>query len=153
MFEDSLNREDDQHTKRLIDRFEQMISDNDCIYFDSEDLEIIIDYYFYDDNKSYVFKALELSEKLFPFSVELKIKKAQVLISLEDVENAIFILNEIEPLAKNNDDFSFVLSVAYSKINNHKKAIKILEKLHEKDPNNDEVISNLANEYQHLTNK
>jgi hypothetical protein len=63
MCEESLNREDDQHTKRLIDRFEQMICLNEYVYFDSDDLEIVIDYYFFQDNKTYVFKALELSEK------------------------------------------------------------------------------------------
>ena len=35
MFEESLNREDDQHTKRLIKRFEQMISQDNFVYFDS----------------------------------------------------------------------------------------------------------------------
>ncbi len=150
MFEESLNREDDQHTKRLIDRFEQMICLNEYVYFDSDDLEIVIDYYFFQDNKTYVFKALELSEKLFPFSVELKIKKAQVLISLEKVDEALIILNDIEPLAKNNEDFLFVYAVAFSKKSNHKKAIEILELIHYNDPNNDEVISNLANEYQHI---
>ena len=153
MFEESLNREDDQHTKRLIRRFEQMISQNEHVYFDSDDLEIIIDHYFYEDHKTNVFKALELSEKLFPFSVELKIKKAQVLISHEEVDTAIELLNGIEPLVKNNDDFAFVLSVAHSKSKNHKKAIEILENLHEKDPENDEVISNLANEYQYVNLK
>ena len=59
-------------------------------------------------------------------------------------------LNGIEPLAKNNDDFAFVLAVAHSKSKNHRKAIVIFENLHEKDPENDEVISNLANEYQYI---
>ena len=152
MFEESLNREDDQHTKRLIKRFEQMISQDNFVYFDSEDLEIIIDHYFYEDHKAKVFKALELSDKLFPFSLELRIKKAQVLISLEDVESAIELLNDIEPLAENNDDFAFVLSVAHSKSKNHEKSIEILENLHSKDPDNDEVISSLANEYQCVNN-
>ena len=148
MYREELNREESNHHLNLIKRFEDMVVQNKSIYFDSDDLEIILDHYHLNNQNEYIQIALNLSEKLFPFSTSLRLKKAQILISMDKLEEAKIILEKIKPLSLNNEDFDFTMSVVYSRQSKHKEAITILEKLFFKDPSNLEVISSLANEYQ-----
>lgn len=150
MYDEGLNREEEKRTNRLVDRFELMIVNENIIYFDSEELELIIDHYSIRNNTQRLEKVFHLSEKLFPFSIDIKIKKAQILIANNHPKKALHILNELSSLAQNNDDYFFTLAVTYSKLGKHDEAITILEKLLNSDNKNEELLSTLANEYQYI---
>ena len=74
MFDEGLNREEERRTSQLVDRFELMLINDNSVYFDSEELELIIDHYSIRDNKVKLQEVFRLSDKLFPFSVDIKIK-------------------------------------------------------------------------------
>ena len=148
MFDEGLNREEERRTSQLVNRFELMLINDNPVYFDSEELELIIDHYSIRDNKVKLQEVFRLSDKLFPFSVDIKIKKAQILVAHNLPKKALQILSELSSLTQNNDDYFFTLAVTYSKLEMHEKSISILNKLLSSDTENEELLSTLANEYQ-----
>ena len=150
MFEDEYGHNEDQQLNNLIARFDDMLSRNEFFYFDSEEIERIIDHYITNGNHNKIQEAIKLADKLFPFSIELQIKKAQVLVSYDEADYALKQLTKIEHLAQNNEDFIFTLAVAYSKLEQHSKSIGYFERLLAKDKNNEEILSCLAYEYQSM---
>ena len=150
MLEEGYGHNEDQQLNHLIARFDDMISRNEFFYFDSEEIERIIDHYITNGNRNKIQEAIKLANKLFPFSVELQIKKTQVLLSYDEAAYALKELKKIEHLAQNNEDFIFTLAVAYSKLEQHPKSISYFERLLAKDKNNEEILSCLAYEYQSM---
>ena len=141
MFEEEYRYNEEEELNILIDRFEDMLSKNEFFYFDTEEIERIIDFFINTGNRNKIQEAIKLADKLFPFSVELQIKKAQVLVSYDETHYALKQLKKIEPLAQNNEDFIFTLAVTYSKLEQHPKSICYFEHLITKDKNNEEIIS------------
>ena len=129
MFEEEYGHNEDHQLNHLIARFDDMLSRNEFFYFDLEEIERIIDHYITNGNRYKVQEAIKLADKLFPFSVELQIKKAQVLVSYDEADYALKQLKKIECQAQNNDDFIFTLAVAYSKLEQHIISIGYFERL------------------------
>ena len=86
MFEENYRNEKEQKHKELIARFDEMCYKKECNYYDVGELEQIIDHFLNEGHLKKLQKAVEISDQLFPFSVELKIKKAQVLIAYDEAE-------------------------------------------------------------------
>ena len=147
MYEDGKDSRNDSESKHLISRFNQMLDANVYEYFESCEIETIIDYYCENINKTKVRKAFDLYEKLFPFSSHLKIKKAQILIYFGNAEQAFKVIQEVAPQT-HSLEYLFTLATIHSKLDKPKQAIAIFEQILELNPKNDEVISCLANEYQ-----
>lgn len=150
MYEDDLTPREDNNTKHLIKRFNKMVENHRFEYFESEEIERIIDHFCEKEDKKKIIKAFGLYEKLFPFSFQLNLKKAQVLIFFNKPKQALDKLSEIS--YSKNEDYLYTLSIAHSKLKNHKEAIKLLEELLSTNSSNEEVISSLANEYQNIGN-
>ncbi len=146
MYDDGLSYREEDNTSLLVNRFNQMIENDRLEYFESEDIEKIIDYFCETEDTAKIKRAFSLYEKLFPFSNQISLKKAQVLVFFDKAQQA---LNEIRNLPLSNDeDYLFTLSVIYSKLKNHQKAIMVLKKMMSLNSKNEEVISSLASEYQ-----
>ena len=150
MLNENNEANEDSLTPSIIKKFELMISDGKTCYFDSEDLERIIDHYFLVENYNLINEAFELGLQLFPFSTSLKIKKAQLYIATDKPQKALDLLMEIEALAQGNEDFLFTLAISYSKLSKPSLAIPILEALFDEEELNDEVFSALYTEYQNI---
>ena len=148
MNKDELFPKEENNPKPLIERFNRMIESERLEYFESEQLERIIDHFCEQENITKINKAFDLYYQLFPFSTHLDLKKAQVLLYFEKANEALDIMNKIP--YSNNEEYLYTLSAVYSKLNKHQKAISLLEELLKLNPNNEEVISSLANEYQNI---
>jgi len=74
MYEDDLTPREDKDTRRLIKRFNNMVESQRYEYFESEDIERIIDYFCEKEDKEKILDAFNLYEKLFPFSFQLSLK-------------------------------------------------------------------------------
>ena len=64
-----------------------MLESDQYYYFDSYEIEKIIDYYI-QKNKAKIRDAFNLYEKLYPFSSQIKIKKAQTLLYFDKAKDA-----------------------------------------------------------------
>ena len=150
MFEDSLNSQEQRITNQLVSKFNKMLKSGNYIYFDSYDIEKIIDYYVEKKNEKKIQYAFNLYEKLYPFSQQLKIKKAQYLLFFDKVSEAHKILKEVQ--STKNEEYLFTLASVYSKLNKHKESIRLFEILLNLNKDSEEILSILANEYQKIYN-
>ena len=150
MYRESPNSQEKKITKQLVVKFNKMLNSGVYIYFDSIDIEKIIDYYIEKKNEKKIQHAFNLYEKIYPFSQQLKIKKAQYLLFFDKVLDAYEILKDIP--SSNNEEYLFTLGSVYSRLNKNKESIRIFEKLLNLNIDSSEILSILANEYHKIDN-
>ncbi|WP_435524507.1 hypothetical protein [Chryseobacterium indoltheticum] len=73
-----------------------MMENNDEFYFDTEELEDIIVYYLELGDFNYADMAVNFGLKLHPNSLEIKIKKLEVLLEWEDYNMAKELIDELK---------------------------------------------------------
>ena len=59
MFEEEKGHNEEEQINFLISRFDDMVRQNDFFYFDSEDLERILDYFIISGNREKIQKTLD----------------------------------------------------------------------------------------------
>ncbi len=79
----------------LIHRFEEMLENNEELYYDVEELERIIDHYLDSEELDMALSACRHAENLHPGSPSLTIRKIFVLIDLESIEEAGILLDQL----------------------------------------------------------
>ncbi|MGB5981036.1 MAG: tetratricopeptide repeat protein [Nonlabens sp.] len=110
-----------------VEKFESMLDSNEVGFFDSDEFEQIIDYYMEVGRVENARKAISLAISQHPSSVTLKLFKAELLIFDNKFELAHSLLNELHLLEPNNSEVYIQKANIYSKTENHKKAIYLLE--------------------------
>ncbi|MEE9350549.1 MAG: tetratricopeptide repeat protein [Flavobacteriaceae bacterium] len=111
-----------------LSKFESMLQLNKIYFFDSEEFEEIV--YFYMDNgkMNLANKAITLSLTQHPTSISLKLIKVELLIyekKFKEAERMLFILENSDPTF---DEIYIQKASIFSKNENHKEAIKQLQK-------------------------
>ena len=81
-----------QYLLILVDRFEEMINNNKQYFFDAEELEEIIDYYFEKNNSKSALSANEFAKGKYPFSTVFFLRKAQIYAATNQSQKALEIL-------------------------------------------------------------
>ncbi len=134
----------------LAKKFEQMIENNEEHYFDTEELEEIIIYYLELGDISFAEQAVQYAEKLHPSSIEIKTKKLEVLLELENYVEAKKIIDDLREISMEDTDFLVCCAKYYSNLGNSKKAIQYcLQALELKEEEN--FLHNfIADEYVNL---
>ena len=139
----------------LVARFESMMSSKDHHFFESDELEDIIEYYSEKGKWKKALNAVELALEYYGFNTDFHIHKTNLLISLEKYNEALNILNEIEPIIPlqfelhlyKGDCLMFLEEYAES-ILSYKKALELAETVEEKE----NVYLDLAFVYQSIDN-
>src|ERR1700741_3631088 len=98
----------------LIERFENMISTGSPAFFDSEELEDIIEHYFVTNRMDMVKLAIDKALDQYPYSVSFKISKAQYLSANHKTVEALNILNQLEHIEPSNPDLYLTRAYIYS---------------------------------------
>ena len=111
----------------LAKKFEEMIENNEEFYFDTEELEDIIIYYLELGDISYAELAVNFGLKLHPNSLEIKTKKLEVLLELEDYNQARLLIEELKTSCMEDTDFLVCSAKYYSNLGNPRKAIEYCE--------------------------
>lgn len=134
----------------LVKKFEEMMENNDELYFDTEELEDIIVYYLELGDFNYADMAVTYGLKLHPNSLEIKIKKLEVLLEWEDYNTAKVLIDELKGASMENTDFLVCYAKYYSNLGNPKKSIEICKLA--LDLNEEENFLNnfIADEYVNL---
>ena len=89
----------------LVKRFEEMVENNEEFYFETEEYEEIIIHYLELGDISYAELATNYGLKLHPTSLELKTKKFEVLLELENYAQAKELMNELKESSMESTDF------------------------------------------------
>ncbi|MFP3592119.1 tetratricopeptide repeat protein [Chryseobacterium sp. SIMBA_038] len=134
----------------LVKKFEEMMENNDEFYFDTEELEDIIVYYLELGDFNYADNAVNYGLKLHPNSLDIKIKKLEVLLEWEEYNAAKELIDELKASSMENTDFLVCYAKYYSNLGNPKRSIEICKKALELKEEENFLHNFIADEYVNL---
>lgn len=113
MKKDRFNDFDDDVRDLVLD-FERTVLKGGMQFFDVDELEMIIDYYFEVNDMEPLEAAVSFAETLYPDSIEVKIRRAHVAIARQQYQSALTQLLALHDKEPNNTDLAYSLGVVYS---------------------------------------
>jgi len=127
-----------------------MMDNHDEFYFDTEELEDIIVYYLELGDFNYADVAVNYGLKLHPNSLDIKIKKLEILLEWEDYNTSKALIDELKGSSMENTDFLVCYAKYYSNLGNPKKSIEICKKALELREEENFLHNFIADEYVNL---
>ena len=134
----------------LVKKFEEMIENNEELYFETEEYEDIIIYYLEMGDISFAETATKLALQLHPQSLELKIKKLEVLLELENYSQAKELMLELQESSMESTDFLVCCAKYYSNLGNPRRAIVFCETALKLEEEENFLHNFIADEYVNL---
>lgn len=135
----------------LFSRFETMLSKKDIYYFDISEFNEIIEIYIDTSNLNRAKIAIELGLKQHPQSLELLVKKANLLVETQKYKEAKTILNSVEKIEPSNPDILFLLGIVNLYNYETNFAIEYFNKtLAENKEDAEELILNIAMHFENV---
>lgn len=134
----------------LVKKFEEMVENNDELYFDTEEYEDIIIYYLELGDISFAETATKYALKLHPNSLELKIKQFEVFLELENYTAAKELMQELKESSMESTDFLVCCAKYYSNLGNPRRAIEYCLKALELEEEENFLHNFIADEHVNL---
>ena len=113
----------DPDVRQLVLRFEQQ-RDGHNVFFDVDQLEIIIDYYLEVYDIEGLQSAVQYAESLFPLSDSIRMRRANLYSVQGRYKEAFAILTELEHNNPDDTDVCYSLGTLHSVMGNPSKAIE-----------------------------
>lgn len=127
-----------------------MVENNEEFYFETEEYEEIIIHYLELGDINYAELAVTYGLKLHPVSLELKTKKLEVLLELEQYTQAKEIMNELKESSMESTDFLVCCAKYYSNLGNPRKSIEYCERALELEEEENFLHNFIADEFINL---
>lgn len=137
----------DEYNKFPIKKFESMLKTNHILFFDSDEFEDIVTHYLENGKIALAKKATNLGLQQHPSSTNLKLYQIEMYIFENKLDLAEELLNELHLFEQGNEEVHIQKANIYSRRNNHKMAIKYLERALEITDNATDVLSLIGMEY------
>ena len=151
MNNDRLNDFDEEDRQLVLD-FENTVLRGGMQFFDVDELEVIIDYYFEVNDMEPLQRAVEYAEQLYPDSTVVRLRRAHLLIAQQQFEAALKIIKELREKEPDSTDVAYSLGVAYGALGESQKAIDLFLEAAADGWMLGRVYSNIAEEYYNLRN-
>jgi tetratricopeptide (TPR) repeat protein len=135
-----------------VQKFNELTSKKQSVYFDVQDFEEIIDYYVFEANYKVSLKISEYACLVHPTSIALMLKRAQLLASVNKENHALELLSVVETLEPTNHEIFLTKGAIYSQLHNYEKAIEEYNKAVGESDEPDYVYCNIAFEYENMGN-
>ncbi len=135
-----------------VQKFNELTSQKQSVYFDVQDFEEIIDYYVFESNYKVSLKIAEYACLVHPSSISLMLKRAQLLASVNKENHALELLSVVEILEPSNHEIFLTKGAIYSQMHNYEKAIEEYNKAVVESDEPDYVYCNIAFEYENMGN-
>ncbi len=130
-----------------ITKFESMLKTDDVYFFDAEDFEDIIHHYLNHGKIALAKKAIKISLKQHPDSIELKLLDVEVLVFENNLDMAEQLLDKLQIIDSANEEIYVQRANIYSKKDNHEAAVTLLKKALELAADSYDIHSLLGMEY------
>lgn len=141
---------DDLLNNDLINRFEEMLEENERYYFDGEEFNEIIGYYLDVGDLPFAYKAIEYALQLHPGSVEMQVKVLEYMLEVDMLKEAAELIEELKDVMANEIDFIIAQAKFWSLKNQHRRAISFYKKALDLDVENEYIHHCLGIEYLQL---
>lgn len=142
----------DDEVKQLVLDFERTVMHGEMQFYDIDELEMIIDYYLEVDDKEPLISALHLAERLYPDSIEIKIRRAHWYVLNKDNSRALSLLQALERQDPSDTDVFYSLAVVYGEMGESEKAISYYLRAAKDGWQLGRIYANIAEEYVHMKN-
>lgn len=146
------NNDFDDEERQLVLDFENTVLRGGTQFFDVDELEVIIDYYFEVNDQESLQRAVEYAEQLYPDSTTIRLRRAHLLIAQQQYEPALEMIQKLRRQEPHNTDVAYSLGVAYGAVGEREKAIELYHEAAEDGWLLGRVYANIAEEYYHLHN-
>ena len=140
------NQEHEENNFPLT-RFESMLKTNDVLFFDSDEFENIVNHYLENGKIALAKKAVKLGLDQHPSSSNLKLFKIEILIFENKLDEADHLLAELYELEPQNEEVYIQKANIFSKRDDHKMAIEVLETALELTDADADIYSLIGMEY------
>ncbi|MDH7461823.1 tetratricopeptide repeat protein [Chitinophagaceae bacterium 26-R-25] len=120
-------RQDSEELQELLKQFENLKKGRNHSFISEESFEKIIDYYDDADNINEALEAAEIAVEHFPFSSELLVKKADLLIGARRYTEALDILERAELFDSRDINLYILRTEVYLALDKQEKAVELLE--------------------------
>lgn len=137
----------DEHNNFSLARFESMLKTNKVLFFDSEEFEDIVHHYLEIGKIALAKKATKLGLEQHPTSTNLKLLQIEMYIFENKLEQAEELLDVLYLLEKSNEEIYIQKANIYSRRDNHKEAVDLLEKALKITDDPADVLSLIGMEY------
>lgn len=137
----------DNDTGKLVKRFENMLVNSEVYYFESDELEEIIDHYFNSGNPTNLKKAIDFALDRYPNVTDFKIARAQFLAYNQKTQEALKLLNDVELIEPSNPDIYTTRGYIYSQMGLSEQAVENYKTALNFTDQPDEVMVALGTEF------
>lgn len=150
---DNLNpyEEDDQFME-MIRTFENMLESGETMFWDANDLMDIIEYYLMEEEVGKCRRALDYSMQLYPENIGFKIRQANLMLLSNMVPEAQQLLASLGKDAESDMWYYYTQAIIASSLDDHKKALEWMERGLKIDPEDEELLMMISQEYISLGN-
>lgn len=133
----------------LLRQFENLKAGRAHAFIDEDSFELLIEYYDERDELRQAMQVAELGVQQFPYSISLMLKKANLLIEARKYHQALTTLDQIEAMGVKDIAVCIYRTDAYLGLNQHQKAISMLQEYMEQFDGEDrvELLMELADVY------
>lgn len=119
--------QDKEEIRELVRQFQNIKAGRSYSFLDEEAFEKIIDHFDDIEDLSQALEAVEMGLERYPYSSQLHIKKADLLIATRRYNEALRILNHAELLDSNDINLYILKTDAYLALDQQEKAVELLE--------------------------
>jgi len=140
----------DGETLSLVGRFEKMIQQEQHFFFDVDEFEEIIEYYFFKNEQRKAFLTINQALEQHPGATSILVKLAQFKVNAKKDREALRILKDIEQSDTADSDLHLAKGNLYSQLEKPEKAIEEYKKALDGADYLDDILSSIAFEYENM---
>ena len=123
MHDEELNEHDSREIAGIVNRYEAMMAAGGSVFFDLVELESLIEHYLSLGKARSAQHVLKFAKDLYPESLNLKLREAQLMAGTGNFQRAIPQLRQLLAFEPTNDEIHLTLATLYSQISKHQEAI------------------------------
>ena len=120
-------REDREELQELLRQYQNLKQGRSHAFIEEESFERIIDYFDEKDDLPEAISAVEIGLEQFPYSAQLMLKKADLLLASRKYQQALEILDTAELFDANDINLYILKTDAYLALDQQQRAVEILE--------------------------
>ncbi|MCB2196001.1 MAG: tetratricopeptide repeat protein [Bacteroidetes bacterium] len=127
MQEDFDNIFHDEENSELVNRYEEMLKNNTSYFFDVFEFENIIDFYIDSNKANSALDVVKYASQQHPSSLNIQLKKAQILLDKGQPIPALKIIEQIEKIESSNSDVYLLKGSTLSMMGRYSEAEKAFD--------------------------
>jgi tetratricopeptide (TPR) repeat protein len=120
-------RQDKDELRELLRQFENLKNGRSHSFLEEESFERIINHFDEKEDLPQALLAAELGIEIYPYSAQLLIKKADILLASRKYREALEVLDQAELLGANDSNLFILKTDAYLALDEQDKAIVVLQ--------------------------